>query len=794
MRTFALKRMGTMTVKELKTGEAGVVREVGGNGSLRNHFLNMGVTPGVEVKVLKRAPLGDPVEILVRGYALSLRLAEAAQITVDPRGAPSAEKPRSAEEVDFGYNLSLHEHNAHPGLGEPGKYHSRDHENQVPKGTVLTFALAGQQNSGKTTLFNALTGSNQHVGNFPGVTVDRKDGVIKGHPDTCVTDLPGIYSLSTYTPEELVSRDFLVRQKPKAIINVIDANNIERNLYLTVQLMEMEIPLVLALNMMDELRGNGGGVRVNEMERLLGVPVVPIAAAKNEGIDELVEHALHIATYQEKPARQDFCSQEDHGGAVHRCIHGIMHLVEEHAREAGIPRRFAASRLIEGDPEIAGLLGLSENERETVEHLIVEMETQRGMDRNAAMADMRYDFIGRLCERTVSKPVESKERVRSEKIDKVLTGKWTAIPAFIAVLGLIFWLTFDVVGLWLQNVLDAGITWLGGQVDSLFVSWDISPAVRSLVVDAIFGGVGTVLSFLPIIVVLFFFLSLLEDSGYMARIAFVSDKLLRHIGLTGRSIVPMLIGFGCSVPGIMATRTLPSARDRRITILLTPYMSCSAKIAIYGFFTAAFFPGHAGLVMTGLYLLGILVGILVALCIKWMHPHSEAAPFVMELPTYRLPIARNVGHLLWDKTKDFIQRAFTVIFVATLVIWFLQSFDFNLRLVEDSHDSILAWLAALIAPVFKPLGLGDWRIVTALISGFLAKESVVATMEVLGVGAALTAVTAVPMLIFCLLYTPCVAAVAAVRRELGGRWACFVVLFQCAVAWLCAWIGYLLVL
>ena len=783
-----------MTVKELKTGEAGVVREVGGNGSLRNHFLNMGVTPGVEVKVLKRAPLGDPVEILVRGYALSLRLAEAAQITVDPLGAPSAEKPRSAEEVDFGYNLSLHEHNAHPGLGEPGKYHSRDHENPVPKGTVLTFALAGQQNSGKTTLFNALTGSNQHVGNFPGVTVDRKDGVIKGHPDTCVTDLPGIYSLSTYTPEELVSRDFLVLQKPKAIINVIDANNIERNLYLTVQLMEMEIPLVLALNMMDELRGNGGGVRVNEMERLLGVPVVPIAAAKNEGIDELVEHALHIATYQEKPARQDFCSQEDHGGAVHRCIHGIMHLVEEHAREAGIPRRFAASRLIEGDPEIAGLLGLSENERETVEHLIVEMETQRGMDRNAAMADMRYDFIGRLCERTVSKPVESQERVRSEKIDKVLTGKWTAIPAFIAVLGLIFWLTFDVVGLWLQNILDAGITWLGGQVDSLFVSWDISPAVRSLVVDAIFGGVGTVLSFLPIIVVLFFFLSLLEDSGYMARIAFVSDKLLRHIGLTGRSIVPMLIGFGCSVPGIMATRTLPSARDRRITILLTPYMSCSAKIAIYGFFTAAFFPGHAGLVMTGLYLLGILVGILVALCIKWMHPHSEAAPFVMELPTYRLPIARNVGHLLWDKTKDFIQRAFTVIFVATLVIWFLQSFDFNLRLVEDSHDSILAWLAALIAPVFKPLGLGDWRIVTALISGFLAKESVVATMEVLGVGAALTAVTAVPMLIFCLLYTPCVAAVAAVRRELGGRWACFVVLFQCAVAWLCAWIGYLLVL
>ena len=783
-----------MTVRDLKTGEAGIVREIRGSGSLRNHFLNMGVTPGVEVKVQKRAPLGDPVEILVRGYALSLRLAEAAQIVVEPLGEPSLEKPRSAEEVDFGYNLSLHEHNAHPGLGEPGKYHSKDHENPVPKGTVLTFALAGQQNSGKTTLFNALTGSNQHVGNFPGVTVDRKDGVIKGHPDTLVTDLPGIYSLSTYTPEELVARDFLVREKPKAIINVVDANNIERNLYLTVQLMELEIPLVLALNMMDELRGNGGGVRVNEMERLLGVPVVPIAAAKGEGIDELIEHALHIAMYQEKPARQDFCDQEDHGGAVHRCIHGIMHLVEEHAKEAGIPRRLAASRLIEGDPEIAGLLRLSENERETVEHLIIEMEEQRGMDRNAAMADMRYDFIGRLCEKTVSKPVASRERIRSEKIDKVLTGKWTAIPAFIAVLGLIFWLTFDVVGLWLQNLLDGGITWLGSQVESLFVQWDISPAVRSLVVDAIFGGVGTVLSFLPIIVVLFFFLSLLEDSGYMARIAFVSDKLLRHIGLTGRSIVPMLIGFGCSVPGIMATRTLPSARDRRTTILLTPYMSCSAKIAIYGFFTAAFFPGHAGLVMTGLYVLGILVGIVVALIIKWMHPHSEAAPFVMELPTYRLPIARNVGHLLWDKTKDFIQRAFTVIFVATLVIWFLQSFDFNFRLVEDSHDSILAWLATLIAPVFGPLGLGDWRIVTALISGFLAKESVVATMEILGVSAALTAVTAVPMLIFCLLYTPCVAAIAAVRRELGGGWAAFVVLFQCAVAWLCAWIGYLLVL
>ena len=783
-----------MTVRELKIGEAGTVREIRGSGSLRNHFLNMGLTPGVEVMVRKRAPLGDPVEILVRGYALSLRLAEAAQIFVEPLGAPSAEQQRSAADIDFGYNLSLHEHNAHPGLGEPGKYHSKDHEDPLPKGTVLTFALAGQQNSGKTTLFNALTGSNQHVGNFPGVTVDRKDGVIKGHPETLVTDLPGIYSLSTYTPEETVARDFLIQEKPRAIINVVDANNIERNLYLTIQLMELEIPLVLALNMMDEVRGNGGNIRVNEMERLLGVPVVPIAAAKGEGIDELIEHAVHIATYQEKPARQDFCDEEDHGGAVHRCIHGIMHLVEGHAREAGVPRRLAASRLIEGDGEMAEMLKLDTNERETVEHLIKEMEDQRGLDRNAAMADMRYDFIGRLCARTVSKPAESRERVRSEKIDKVLTGRWTAIPAFVAVIGLIFWLTFDVVGLWFQHLLASGIDWLGGRVDALFTQWDITPAVRSLVVDAVFGGVGTVLSFLPIIVVLFFFLSLLEDSGYMARIAFVSDKLLRRIGLSGRSIVPMLIGFGCSVPGIMATRTLPSAKDRRVTILLTPYMSCSAKIAIYGFFTAAFFPGHAGLVMTGLYLLGILVGIVVALCIKWMRPHGEAAPFVMELPNYRLPNARNVAHLLWDKTKDFIQRAFTVIFVATIVIWFLQSFDFNFRLVEDSHDSILAWLATLIAPVFKPMGLADWRIVTALISGFLAKESVVATMEILGVGAALTAVTAVPMLIFCLLYTPCVAAIAAVRRELGSGWAAFVVVFQCVVAWVCAWIGYLLVL
>ena len=624
------------------------------------------------------------------------------------------------------------------------------------------------------------------------MTVSRKDGVIKGYPNTRVTDLPGIYSLSTYTSEELVSRDFIIDGKPKAIINIVDANNIERNLYLTMQLMELDVPIVLALNMMDELRGNGGSVRVNEMERLLGIPVVPISAASGEGINELVEHAVHIAKYQEKPKRQDFCDKDDHGGAVHRCLHSLMHLVEDHSQRAGLPARFAASRLVAGDDVVTARLGLEQNEKEMVEHIIVQMEEERGLDRHAAMADMRFSFIGRLCAQTVSKPGDSREYLRSLKIDRTLTGKWTAIPAFIAIIALIFWLTFDVIGLWLQDMLASGIDWLGGVVNDAFIRWDVSGPVRSLVVDGIFGGVGSVLSFVPIIIVLFFFLSMLEDSGYMARIAFVSDKLLRRLGLSGRSIVPMLIGFGCSVPGVMATRTLPSSHDRRLTILLIPFMSCSAKIAIYGFLASAFFPGKAGIVMISLYLLGIVAGVVTALVSRLFHGHKDSTPFVMELPVYRIPRARNVWHLLWDKTKDFIQRAFTVIFVATIIIWLLQSFDFRFNFVEDSSRSILAWLAGLIAPVFSPLGLGDWRIVTSLISGFLAKESVVSTMEVLGVTAALTAATAVPLLVFCLLYTPCVATIASIRRELGSKWAFFVVIFQCAVAWVCALAAYLI--
>ena len=780
-----------MTLKDLKVGESAVVKNVGGEGALRQHFLDMGLIPGAGVRLVKTAPMGDPLEIKVHGYALTLRLSEALNIEVE-EGSPLEPDVTVPLDEDFGYNLSLHEHNAHPGFGEEGRYHSKEDEHPLPKEEILTFALAGQQNCGKTTLFNQLTGSNQHVGNFPGVTVSRKDGVIKGYPNTRVTDLPGIYSLSTYTAEEMVSRSFILDEKPKAIINIVDANNIERNLYLTMQLMELDVPMVLALNMMDELRGNGGSVRVNEMERLLGIPVVPISAASGEGVAELVEHAVHIAKYQEKPGRQDFCSKEDHGGAVHRCLHSLMHLVEDHAQRAGMPARFASSRLVGGDKAVAERLGLDRNEKEMVEHIITQMEEERGLDRHAAMADMRFSFISRLCAQTVSKPKESKEYLRSLKIDRALTGKWTAIPAFIAIIALIFWLTFDVIGLWLQDLLAAGIDSLGAAVDSAFVRWDVSEPVRSLVVDAIFGGVGSVLSFVPIIVVLFFFLSMLEDSGYMARIAFVSDKLLRHLGLSGRSIVPMLIGFGCSVPGVMATRTLPSSHDRRLTILLIPFMSCSAKIAIYGFLASAFFPGRAGLVMVSLYLLGIVVGILTALVSKLFREHKDSAPFVMELPVYRIPRARNVWHLLWDKTKDFIQRAFTVIFVATIVIWLLQSFDFRFNFVSDSSESILAWLAGLIAPVFSPLGLGDWRIVTALISGFLAKESVVSTMEVLGVTAALTAATAVPLLVFCLLYTPCVAAIASIRRELGSKWAFFIILFQCAVAWVCALAAYLI--
>ena len=768
-----------MTLNELKVGHWARIVKVGGSGTHRQHVLDMGITPDTVVKLTKLAPLGDPMELLVSGYTLSLRKADAAHITIEPALEPEPVVPPDEAHED-----------EHPGLGEGGKYHDKDHENALPKGTVLTFALAGNQNSGKTTLFNQLTGSNQHVGNFPGVTVDRKDGVIRRHPDTRITDLPGIYSLAPYTSEEIVSRDFILKQKPHGIINIVDATNIERNLYLTMQLMELEVPMVLALNMMDEVRGNGGSIRVNELEQELGLPVVPISAAKNQGIEELVEHALHVAQYQEKPARQDFCDKEDYGGAVHRCLHGIMHLVEDHARRAGLPVRYAASRLIDGDPAVEAELGLQPNEKEMIEHIVLQMEEERGLDRNAAMADMRFSFIRKLCAKTVVKPHESREYRRSRRIDRLLTGKWTAIPIFVAVMSLVIWLSIDVLGAPLQDLLDQAIQWLGAKTDAGMARWGVAPAVRSLVTDGIFGGVGTVVSFVPIIIILFFFLSLLEDSGYMARVAFVSDKLLRRLGLTGRSIVPLLIGFGCSVPAVMATRTLPSAHDRRLTIMLTPFMSCSAKIPIYAFFTAAFFPGKGGIVLVILYLSAILVGILVSLLSKWIHPDDQPSPFVMELPNYRMPGVKNVAHLLWDKTKDFLQRAFTVIFVASIVIWFLQSFDFRLNMVEGGEGSMLAQIAGLVAPLFQPLGLGDWRIVTALVTGFLAKESVVSTMEVLDVTSAITVLTAIPMLAFCLLYTPCVAAIAAVKRELGGKLACWMVIFQCLVAWVVAWLAY----
>ncbi|MBR4352459.1 MAG: ferrous iron transport protein B [Bacteroidales bacterium] len=767
-----------MTLDHLRVGESARVTAVGGQGALRQHILDMGVIPGSVVTLTKLAPLGDPMELKVHGYALSLRKADAARIEVEPA---SAEKPVQAPPEP-------HE-NEHPGYGEGGRYHDKTHENALPEDTTLTFALAGNQNCGKTTLFNQLTGSNQHVGNFPGVTVDQKDGVIRRHPNTRITDLPGIYSLAPYTAEEIVSRDFILRQKPHGIINIIDATNIERNLYLTMQLMELECPMVLALNMMDEVYGNGGSIRANELEEALGLPVVAISAAKNEGIEELVEHAIHVARYQEKPARQDFCDKEDYGGAVHRCLHGIMHLIEDHARNAGLPVRFAASRLIDGDTAVENALELDENEKEMVEHIILQMESERGLDRNAAMAEMRFSFIQKLCEKTVIKPHESKESRRSRRIDRILTGKWTAIPIFVAVMSLVIWLSIDVLGAPLQDLLDRGIQWLAGVIGAGMARWGVSPSVQSLVVDGIFGGVGTVVSFVPIIIILFFFLSMLEDSGYMARVAFVSDKLLRTLGLTGRSIVPLLIGFGCSVPAVMATRTLPSAHDRRLTVLLTPFMSCSAKIPIYAFFTAAFFPGHGGIVLVILYLSAILVGILVSLLSKKIHPDREPAPFVMELPNYRMPGVKNVAHLLWDKTKDFLQRAFTVIFVASIIIWFLQSFDFRLNLV-DGEGSMLAQIAGVLAPIFKPAGLGDWRIVTALVTGFLAKESVVSTMQVLDVTQALTTLTAVSMLAFCLLYTPCVAAIAAVKRELGGKLAAWMVIFQCLIAWLAAVLVY----
>ena len=767
-----------MTLDHLRVGESARVTAVGGKGALRQHILDMGVIPGSVVTLTKLAPLGDPMELKIHGYTLSLRKADAAGIEIEPA---SAEKPVQAPPEP-------HE-NEHPGYGEGGRYHDKTHENALPEDTTLTFALAGNQNCGKTTLFNQLTGSNQHVGNFPGVTVDRKDGVIRRHPNTRITDLPGIYSLAPYTAEEIVSRDFILRQKPHGIINIIDATNIERNLYLTMQLMELECPMVLALNMMDEVYGNGGSIRANELEEALGLPVVAISAARNEGIEELVEHAIHVARYQEKPARQDFCDKDDYGGAVHRCLHAIMHMIEDHARRADLPVRFAASRLIDGDTAVENALELDENEKEMVEHIILQMESERGLDRNAAMAEMRFSFIQKLCEKTVIKPHESKESRRSRHIDRILTGKWTALPIFLAVISLVIWLSIDVLGAPLQDLLEEGIQWLAGKTDAGMTRWGVAPAVRSLVVDGIFGGVGTVVSFVPIIIILFFFLSMLEDSGYMARVAFVSDKLLRHLGLTGRSIVPLLIGFGCSVPAVMATRTLPSAHDRRLTVLLTPFMSCSAKIPIYAFFTAAFFPGHGGIVLVILYLSAILVGILVSLLSKKIHPDREPAPFVMELPNYRMPGFKNVTHLLWDKTKDFLQRAFTVIFVASIIIWFLQSFDFRLNMV-DGEGSMLAQIAGLLAPLFQPAGLGDWRIVTALVTGFLAKESVVSTMQVLDVTQALTTLTAVSMLAFCLLYTPCVAAIAAVKRELGGKLAVWMVIFQCLIAWLAAVLVY----
>ena len=772
-----------MTLKELPIGKTATVLSVGGEGALRQHFLDMGIIPTAEVTMVKYAPMGDPIQLRIHSYELTLRLADAEKIEIGQvREAVWQEKENRKKRQIF-----------HPGLGEGGKYHVKAEERPLPDSVTLTFALAGNQNCGKATLFNQLTGSNQHVGNFPGVTVDRKDGVIRGYPNTLVTDLPGIYSMSPYSNEEIVTRKFVLDENPKGIINIVDATNIERNMYLTMQLMELDIPMVLALNMMDEVRENGGSVRVNELENLLGIPVVPISATQNEGISELVDHAIHVAKYQERPGRQDFCDANDHGGAVHRCLHGIMHLIEDHAINAGIPVRFAAAKLAEGDERLAARLNLEENEKEALEHIICQMEHERKLDRAAAIADMRFTFINRVCQETVVKPRESKEHARSIQMDKLLTGKYTALPAFFGIMGLVFWLTFGVIGVGLAEILDMAISWLTQIVEKGLLAANVNEVLYSLIIDGIFNGVGSVLSFLPIIVTLFFFLSLLEDSGYMARVAFVMDKLLRKIGLSGRSIVPMLVGFGCTVPGVMASRTLSSERDRKMTILLTPFMSCSAKISIYAFFTAAFFPKAGAVVMVGLYFLGIFTGILMALVMKKTMFRGEAVPFVMELPNYRLPGARNVCQLLWEKAKDFLQRAFTVIFVATIAIWFLQTFDTHLNIVTDSQDSILAVMAGWIAPVFGPLGFGDWRTSTALITGFMAKESVVSTLSVLfgsteNLVSVMNPVTAASLLVFCLLYTPCVAAVSAVKQELGGKWAVGVVVGQCAIAWAAAWI------
>lgn len=768
-----------MTLKELKAGESARILSVGGEGALRQHFLDMGVIPGAETTVIKFAPMGDPMELQVHGYELTLRLADADQIEIEKIDARAREHK----------GLSAISNAEHPGLGEEGKYHVKGSKKPLPAEETLTYALVGNQNCGKTTLFNQLTGSNQHVGNFPGVTVDRKDGAIKGHVNTQITDLPGIYSMSPYSSEEIVSRNFVLENRPKAVINIVDATNIERNMYLTMQLLEMDIPMVIALNMMDEVNANGGSIDINKMEEKIGVPVVPISAAKNQGVEELVRHAIHIARYQEKPGRQDFCDENEFGGAVHRCIHAVCHIVEDHAREADIPVRFAATKLIEGDPLILERLGLDQNEKETLEHLILQMEKERGLDRSAAIADMRFNFIERVCESTVVKPVESKERLRSERMDKVLTGKYTAIPCFVLIMLAVFYLTFNVIGAGLQSLLEMGIDSLTEITGRALTAAHVNPVLQGLVMDGIFAGVGSVLSFLPVIVTLFFFLSLMEDSGYIARVAFFMDKLLRKIGLSGRSIVPMLIGFGCTVPAVMSTRTLPSERDRKMTILLTPFMSCSAKLPIYSFFVSAFFPKQGGLVMTGLYFLGIIMGIVTALVYRKTLFKGEAVPFVMELPNYRMPGMKNVAQLLWEKAKDFLQRAFTVILLATMCIWFLQSFDLHFNLVTESKNSILAMISSVLMPIFVPLGLGDWRICTSLISGFMAKESVVSSLQILfggAVAASISPVAAASLLVFSLLYTPCVAAIASIRRELGRRWALGVVLFQCGVAWIMA--------
>ena len=774
-----------MTLRELKIGESAVVTQLGGEGALRQHFLDMGMIPGAEVTVQKMAPMGDPMELKIHGYELTLRLADAEKIQVE----------KISEKREHPLPEKKHFKREHPGLGEGGKYHEKSSEHPLPDGTVLTYALVGNQNCGKTTLFNQLTGSNQHVGNFPGVTVDRKDGAIKGHPDTLVTDLPGIYSMSPYSSEEIVSRNFVLNEMPKAIINIVDATNIERNLYLTMQLLEMNIPMVVALNMMDEVTGNSGAIDINGMEALLGVPVIPISAAKNEGVDELVRHALHIAKYQERPTRQDFCDENDYDGAVHRCIHAVIHLIEDHAKRAKLPVRFAASKAIEGDALILEQLALDQNEKEMLEHIVLQLEKERGLDRNDAIADMRFSFIEKVCRQTVVKPKESKEHIRSQKIDRILTGKYTAIPCFVGIMVAVFYLTFNVIGAYLQDLLALGIDALTKVTDHVLTAANVNPAIHGLVIDGIFSGVGSVLSFLPVIVTLFFFLSLMEDSGYIARVAFFMDKLLRKIGLSGRSIVPMLIGFGCTVPAVMSTRTLPSERDRKMTILLTPVMSCSAKLPIYAFFVNAFFPGRVGLIMAGLYILGIVMGILIALFYKGTLFKGEAVPFVMELPNYRLPGFKNVSQLLWEKAKDFLQRAFSVILVATVVVWFLQSFDLHLNMVTDSQNSILATIAGMIAPLFQPLGLGDWRICTSLISGFMAKESVVSTLEILfagNVNTALSTLSAASLLVFSLLYTPCVAAIASIKRELGQRWAIGVVIWQCVIAWLAAFAVHLI--